>query len=47
MDGRADVFLVGTEQKDELGDYVRLCASSEVFVCAAMSRLMVRRLTYA
>jgi hypothetical protein len=25
-------------------DYERLCASAEAFVCAAMIRLMVRRL---
>ena len=33
------------QQEDELRDYERLCASGEAFVYAAMSRLMVRRLT--
>lgn len=37
--------MVRAEQKAELRDYERLCASEEAFVVyAAMIRLMVRRL---
>ena len=32
------------QQKDELRDYEKLCATSEAFVYAAMIRLMLRRL---
>ena len=32
------------QQKDELRDYEKLCATSEALVYAAMSRLMLRRL---
>jgi hypothetical protein len=35
------------EREDELGDYERLAETSEAFVYAAMSRLMVRRLARA
>jgi len=45
--GRADLLLVGPEQKDELRYYERLWASAEAFVYAAMIRLMVRRLARA
>jgi hypothetical protein len=40
-----DVFLDRPEQEDELRHYERLCASGEALVYAAMTRLMVRRLT--
>jgi hypothetical protein len=39
-----DLLLALSEQEDELRDYERLPESSEAFVYAAMSRLMVRRL---
>jgi hypothetical protein len=35
------------QQEDEPTDYERLCASGEAFVYAAMSRLMLRRLTHS
>jgi transposase len=40
-----NVFLDRPKQEDELRDYERLCSSGEALVCAAMIRLMTRRLT--
>ena len=42
--GGADDRLDRLEQVDELSDYERLSATSEAFIYAAMSRLMLRRL---
>jgi transposase len=46
--GRGEDVLVDlSEQEDEPMDYERLAESSEAFVYAAMTRLMVRRLARA
>ena len=42
-----DLLLALSEQEDEPMDYERLAESSEAFVYAAMTRLMVRRLARA
>jgi hypothetical protein len=42
----ADDRMDRPEQEDELRDYQRPCASGEVFVYAAMIRLMTRRLAH-
>jgi hypothetical protein len=45
--GGAHLLLALSEQEDGPMDYDRLCASAEVFIYAAMIRLMVRRLARA
>jgi hypothetical protein len=47
MGGGEDLLLALSEQEDESKDYERLAESSEAFVYAAMTRLMVRRLARA
>jgi hypothetical protein len=42
--GAEDLLVDLSEQEDEPMDYERLAESSEAFIYAAMSRLMVRRL---
>ena len=44
LGGGTLIRLDWPQQKDELRDYEKLCATSEAFVYAAMSRLMLRRL---
>ena len=44
LGGGTLICLDWPQQKDELRDYEKLCATSEALVYAAMSRLMLRRL---
>jgi hypothetical protein len=44
LGGGTLICLDWPQQEDELRDYEKLCATSEAFVYAAMSRLMLRRL---
>lgn len=44
LGGGTLICLDWPQQKDELRDYEKVCATSEAFVYAAMSRLMLRRL---
>ena len=47
LGGGTLICLPWPQKKDELRDYEKLCATSEAFVYAAMSRLMLRRLAHA